>query len=231
MEVLTRVTVPPSFPESQPLKAREVAAMARGPLVLGGISSDGQQVLQLVEDTIEFQDFALATENAPPLDSNRYQQLYKNLDELRYGGFSLKKVGMVLLSTALIAQAYINHYETVTGNESFVYVPFIGFALPAYNLYSSGGQIREQYNRWAQAETSDEKYNNFFELLGGLTKFSYNIIRLIVYFAAAEMAETLQLALSTLMYITALADIFQAEYSSYPSIEERHHMTPHIIKV
>ena len=121
MTNLISVSVPPSFPEEKPLKAREMLSTAKYTMALGGISPEGQKVLSLVQETLNVSDYVQASDDSPKLEGNRFQNFQDSVDDIRVNGFSLKKLGMVILSTALIANAYISYYETVKGSPSSLY--------------------------------------------------------------------------------------------------------------
>ncbi len=231
MTTLALVSVPPSFPEEKPLKAREMLSTARGTMVLGGISPEGQKVLKLVEETLNVSDYLQSSEDSPKLKSNRFQNFQDSLDDIRMNGFSLKKLGMLILSTSLIANAYISYYETVTRAPSSLYIPFSGVLFPAYGIHSSVGLIPGKYQEWLEAEDSDEKYNTSFALMKTGTTLAYNVLSLAGYLFCAELAGTVHLGLFTLMYIASIADTMRAEYDSFPSIEDGYNNTPVFLKV
>ena len=231
MTNLISVSVPPSFPEEKPLKAREMLSTAKYTMALGGISPEGQKVLSLVQETLNVSDYLQTSDDSPKLEGNRFQNFQDSVDDIRVNGFSLKKLGMVILSTALIANAYISYYETVKGSPSSLYVPFSGLLFPAYGIHSSAGAIPENYQKWLDAKSSDESYNTFFTLMGTGTKLAYNIVSLVGYLFYAELAETVNLGLFTLMYVASIADIMRAEYDSFPSVEGKYNTPPTFIKV
>jgi len=231
MANIVSISVPPSFPEERPLKAREMLSTARGTMALGGISPEGQKVLSLVQESLNISDCVQTSADSPKLEGNRFQNFQDSLDDIRVNGFSLKKLGMVILSTTLIAKAYISHYETVTGGPSSLYIPFSGVLFPAYGIHSSASAISEDYQKWVDAENSDEKYNASFALMGTGTKLAYNVVTLVGYLFYAELAETVNLGLFTLMYIASIADIMRAEYDSFPSIEDKYNAPPVFLKV
>lgn len=231
MEKLVSISVPPSFPEGRPLKAREMLSTAKGTMALGGISPEGQKVLGLVQESLNIADYAQASEDSPKLEGNRFQNFQDSIDDMRVNGFSLKKLGMVIVSTALIASAYISYYETIKGGPSALYIPFSGLLFPAYGIHSSASAIPEDYQKWLTAESSDERYNTFFALMETGTKLAYNVVSLVGYLFYAELAETVNLGLFTLMYIASIADIMRAEYDSFPSPEDKYNTPPVFLKV
>ncbi len=231
MENLISISVPPSFPEERPLKAREMLSTAKGTMALGGISPEGQKVLGLVQESLNIADYAQTSESSSKLKGNRFQNFQNIVDDIRVNGFSLKKLGMMIVSTALIAKAYISYYETVTGGPSSLYIPFSGVLFPAYGIYSSTNAIPEDYQNWLNAESSDERYDAFFALMGTGTKLAYNVVSLAGYLFYAELAETVNLGLFTLMYIASIADIMKAEYDSFPSIEDKYNTPPIFMKI
>ena len=228
---LVSVSVPPSFPEGKPLKAREMLSTAKYTMALAGISPEGQKVLSLVEETLNVSDYAQASKDSSKLEGNRFQNLQDSIDDIRVNGFSLKKFVMLILSTAHIANAYISYYETVKGSPASLYIPFSGLFFPAYGIHSSAGAIPEDYKKWLNAEGSDESYNTFFTLMGTGTKLVYNLVSLVGYLSYAQLAETVNLGFFTLMYVASIADIMRAEYDSFPSVEGNFNALPLFIKV
>lgn len=231
MENLLSISVPRSFPEERPLKAREMLSTAKGTMALGGISPEGQKVLGLVQESLNISDYVQTSKDSPKLEGNRFQNFQDSVDDIRVNGFSLKKLGMMIVSTAFIAQAYISYYETVTGGASSLYIPFSGALFPAYGIYSSTNAIPEDYQNWLNAEGSDERYDAFFALMGTGTKMAYHVVTLAGYLFFAEVAETVNLGLFTLMYIASIADIMKAEYDSSPTIEDKYNTPPMFLKV
>lgn len=231
MENLLSISVPPSFPEERPLKAREMLSTAKGTMALRGISPEGQKVLDLVQESLNISDYVQTSEDSPKLEGNRFQNFQDSVDDIRMNGFSLKKFGMVIVSTAFIAKAYISYYETVKGAPSSLYIPFSGLLFPAYGIHSSASAIPEDYQNWLNAESSDERYNSFFTLMGTGTKLTYHIVTLAGYLFYAELAETVNLGLFTLMYIASIADIMKAEYDSSPTIEDKYNAPPVFLKI
>lgn len=231
MEKLVSISVPPSFPEEKPLKAREMLSAAKGTMTLAGISPEGRKVLSLVQESLNISDYVQSSEDSPKLKGNRFQNFQDSIDDIRVNGFSLKKFGMLIVSTAFIASAYISYYETVKGAPSSLYIPFSGLLFPAYGIHSSANAIPEDYQKWLTAEGSDERYNAFFALMGTGTKLAYNVVSLVGYLFYAELAETVNLGLFTLMYIASIADIMKAEYDAFPSTEAKYNTPPAFIKV
>ncbi len=231
MEELLSISVPPSFPEERPLKARETLSMAKGTMALGGISLEGQNVLSLVQESLNVSDYLQASKDSPKLEGNRFQNFQDSVDDIRVNGFSLKKLGMMIVSAAFITKACISYYETVKGTPSSLYIPFAGLLFPAYGIHSSVNTIPEDYQKWLDAEGSGERSDAFFALMETGTKLAYHVVSLVGYLFYAELAETINLGLFTLMYIASIADIMKAEYNSFPSDKDKYSAPPVFLKI
>lgn len=225
MADITRVTVPTKSYQEMPLKARKTASLARGPFILTNSSPEAQKGLKLFEEAIEIQGYIQGTP-----ESSKYKKLKDTITSIHYEGITIEKIGMLIVSSALFAKSYISHYEAITG-ESGAVIPYLDLALPAYGIYSSMGSIMTSYQGFINAETTDDSYNAFFDLVGVGSNILYNVLKVFAYLALAEISEPVALGLYTLMYLSSLADVVKAEYSSYPTAEERYKTPPQIIYV
>jgi hypothetical protein len=198
----------------------------------GAPQHQGTRVLQLVDETLTAADYFLATEDSPPLKSNRIQILKKGIDDIRYNGISLSKIGAMFMSTMLIVNSYISHYELITGKlPSPSSYPILGALMPLYGLYMNSSIIQKNYEDFKNASNSDEKYNTFFELMGTASAMLYNVVCLAGYICFSELTESVKIGLYTLSYIASIADIMRAEYYSLPTAEEMYTKPPEFIKV
>jgi len=136
------------------------------------------------------------------------------------------------MSTMLIVNSYISHYELITGKPpSPSSYPLLGALMPLYGLYMNSSIIQKNYEDFKNASNSDEKYNTFFELMGTASAMLYNVVCLAGYICFSELTESVKIGLYTLSYIASIADIMRAEYYSLPTAEEMYTKPPEFIKV
>jgi len=229
MGCLQPVTVPPSFHERGSSKAREVFTSTQGALTLGG-SPKGLDTLKVVAHAAALNEYIQADHTTPSLEGNSYQQLDKNIKSLKTEGFSVKKILGVIAQETVLANAYIDQYNTLSKQNLPIYIPAAGAVIPIAILYLSVPQLPVKYAAWQEAQTPDEMWPAFIDLTGTVASCLAAIATAAAYFAFFEVIDPVMLALSALVYIAALTSILQNEYNSAPTLEELVKTPPQMLK-
>ncbi|MCB1107704.1 MAG: hypothetical protein KDK76_06390 [Chlamydiia bacterium] len=215
MAVLLPASVPSTIQKPSFSRARDfLETQAYYHTPLGGDKNLGGGIL-LASEAIATADYLQNKEAPPPLGGRTWTQIWTDIQEMRVQGYSFKKMVGVLAQTALIAKAYITHYNTIIRSEAPALIPMGGILIPAAMLYMNGSTLIERYNTWQEAETAEERYHAFTQMMGSAAACLINIIQAVSYFLFFEIAEPLILMLSTLNYFAATVDILKSEYNHY----------------
>lgn len=224
------VTVPTKSPEPWPPQAPKVASLISAPMKVLGVAPEVSKCMdtgtRLLEEAVEIQGYFSTIQEG----KSKYHKLQEAVDSIRYEGLTLSKLGVMVVSTALIAKAYIIHYEDLTGMSASS-LPLLDVGLPLYAIYTGGYALASSYIQLKEAKTSDEAYNSFFEFNGVISNLAYNALKLAAQLALFEISASVTLLFYSYSYASSIANVIQAENQSHPSLEDQYKTPPTIFKV